>query len=119
MIVLTNTTYNKTELSLFTSRRDFRRWPVASQLVGSERDELVPFAELSVDRPGLQVQSVVSGPQSVEHGGPCHTVKIVASVDCIGQYYLIKTDKVFVHIAPGLPKVACGFSASINTVAAG
>ena len=32
MIVLTNTTYNKTELSLFTSRRDFRRWPVASQL---------------------------------------------------------------------------------------
>ena len=32
MIVLTNTTYNKTNLSLFTSRKDFRRWPVASQL---------------------------------------------------------------------------------------
>ena len=36
MIVLTNTTYNKTVLSLFTSRRDFRRWPVASQLGSPE-----------------------------------------------------------------------------------
>ena len=33
---MTNTTYNKTELSLFTSRRDFRRWPVASQLLRSQ-----------------------------------------------------------------------------------
>ena len=43
MIVLTNTTYNKTELSLFTLCQDFQRWPVASQLgnmqvAGSDRE---------------------------------------------------------------------------------
>ena len=40
-----------------------------------------------VNRPGLRVQSVVSGPRSVERGGPRYAIKVATSKHCIDQYY--------------------------------
>ena len=68
-------------------------------------------ALLSVDRPGLQVQSVVRGPRSVEHGG------LAGSCSCRHNLYWGKTTNnkaevaFAVHIAPGVQLMACGFSA--------
>ena len=66
MIVLANTTYNKAELSLFTSRRDFRRWPVASQLREAES--------------GVQITCVRMQVQGLGRG--CAAVRGAAGLGC-------------------------------------